>query len=71
MSKKLSSNPSLTVPFLLNDEEKAVASHPSAKNTVSFFRTCLNGLNAIAGFTPYNSCTYFTYLRDTYFNLLK
>ncbi|ESW11564.1 hypothetical protein PHAVU_008G040900 [Phaseolus vulgaris] len=49
MSKKLSYNSSLIAPLLHNDEEKAIASHPSAKNTVSFFRTCLNGLNTIAG----------------------
>ncbi|XP_058739270.1 amino acid transporter AVT1I-like [Vicia villosa] len=39
----------LTYPLLLADEEKLTASHPPNKNEVSFFRTCLNGLNAIAG----------------------
>ncbi|WVZ08645.1 hypothetical protein V8G54_021991, partial [Vigna mungo] len=37
------------VPLLLNDEEKAISSCPSAINTLSFFPTCLNGLNTIAG----------------------
>ncbi|KAK7394496.1 hypothetical protein VNO78_15025 [Psophocarpus tetragonolobus] len=55
MSEKLSYNSSLKVPLLPgtgrkhNDEEKAIASHHSTKNTVSFFSTCLNGLNAISG----------------------
>ncbi|CAJ1829401.1 unnamed protein product [Sphenostylis stenocarpa] len=49
MSEKHSYNPSLNVPLLLNDEEKAIASHPTAKNTVSFFGTCLNGLNTLSG----------------------
>ncbi|CAJ1829659.1 unnamed protein product [Sphenostylis stenocarpa] len=31
------------------NQDKAAVSHPSAEDTVSFFRTCLNGLNAIAG----------------------
>ncbi|WVZ08159.1 hypothetical protein V8G54_021505 [Vigna mungo] len=46
-----------TGPLLLNDEEKAISSCPSAIDTVSFFLTCLNGLNTIAGVcilsTPY------------------
>ncbi|RDX73182.1 Amino acid transporter AVT1J [Mucuna pruriens] len=53
MSEKLSKSSSLTVPLLPewknHDEEKAIASHPSTKNTVSFSRTCVNGLNAISG----------------------
>ncbi|CAJ1829486.1 unnamed protein product, partial [Sphenostylis stenocarpa] len=49
MSEKLAYNPSLNVPLLLNDEEKAIVSHPSAENTVSFFGTCLNGLNTLSG----------------------
>ncbi|XP_020219151.1 amino acid transporter AVT1I isoform X2 [Cajanus cajan] len=53
MSEKVPNNSSLNVPLLPewnhHDEEKAVTSHPSTKNTVSFFRTCINGLNAISG----------------------
>ncbi|KAL5167343.1 Protein NRT1/ PTR FAMILY 7.3 [Glycine soja] len=53
MSEELSYKSSLNVPLLPewkhNDEDKAIASHPSTKNSVSFFRTCLKGLNAISG----------------------
>ncbi|KAJ1419632.1 Amino acid transporter, transmembrane domain [Sesbania bispinosa] len=59
MSEKLFNNSSLGVPLLPEckhpllghsiDEEKVVASHPHTKNTVSFSRTCFNGLNAISG----------------------
>jgi vesicular inhibitory amino acid transporter len=56
MSEKLQSNSPLSVPLLSEwklgysiDEEKVIVSHPSDKNALSFFRTCLNGLNAISG----------------------
>ncbi|KAK7295370.1 hypothetical protein RJT34_18277 [Clitoria ternatea] len=59
MSEKVSNNSSLSVPLLPEwnnnklrhsiDEEKAIATHHSTKNTVSFFLTCINGLNAISG----------------------
>ncbi|KAG4388786.1 hypothetical protein GLYMA_09G238000v4 [Glycine max] len=54
MSEELSCKSSLDVPLLPqwnHHEEKAnIASHHSTKNTtVSLFRTCLNGLNAISG----------------------
>ncbi|KAJ1401511.1 Amino acid transporter, transmembrane domain [Sesbania bispinosa] len=59
MSEKLFNNSSLGVPLLPEckhsvlghsiDEEKVIASHPHTKNTVSFSRTCFNGLNAISG----------------------
>jgi len=60
MSEKVLNNSPLNEPLLsewklghsIDDEEKVIASHPSNKNTVSFFRTCVNGLNAISGFTP-------------------
>jgi len=58
MSEKHHNNSTLNVPLLsewklghfIDDEEKVIASHPSNKNTISFFRTCLNGVNAISGF---------------------
>ncbi|KAL2329977.1 hypothetical protein Fmac_017558 [Flemingia macrophylla] len=53
MSEKLSHNSPLNVPLLPewnhHDEEKAAISRHSTKNTVSFFLTCINGLNAISG----------------------
>jgi len=60
MSEKLLKNSTLNVPLLsewnlghsIDDEEKIIASHSPNKNTVSFYRTCLNGANAISGFTP-------------------
>ncbi|KAL2329974.1 hypothetical protein Fmac_017555 [Flemingia macrophylla] len=62
MSEELSYNSTLNnVPLLTNqwklqheqghgtDGERAIAFNHSTKNTVSFFRACLNGLNAISG----------------------
>ncbi|KAK7340541.1 hypothetical protein VNO77_21247 [Canavalia gladiata] len=54
MAEKLSNNLPLSVPLLHEwengiDAEKAVGSCPCTKTNVSFFRTCLNGLNAISG----------------------
>ncbi|XP_020219149.1 amino acid transporter AVT1I [Cajanus cajan] len=59
MSEKLSHISSLNEPLLpgreqhvlghVIDDEKVTASFPSTDNTVSFFRTCLNGLNTLSG----------------------
>jgi hypothetical protein len=58
MSEKLQNNyPILNVPLLSQwkklghsiDEEKVIASNPPDKNTVSLYRTCFNGVNAISG----------------------
>ncbi|XP_057435997.1 amino acid transporter AVT1I-like isoform X2 [Lotus japonicus] len=61
MSEKIQNNSSLGlgVPLLSEwklhesgyaiDEEKLIASHSPTKNTLSFFQSCLNGLNAISG----------------------
>lgn len=57
MSEKDYNNSSLNAPLLtecklehsIDHEEKIIASHLSNKNELSFLRTCINGLNAIAG----------------------
>ncbi|XP_027352126.1 amino acid transporter AVT1I-like [Abrus precatorius] len=59
MTEKHSNNSGLSVPLLPewghHDKgqaiaaEKAIASHASSDRNVSFFRTCINGLNAISG----------------------
>jgi len=62
MSEKHSNN----VPLLAEHGElahaiqdhKTIASHSSVQDsTVSFFYTYLNGINAIAGFIIYNTCS--------------
>ncbi|KAG2404082.1 Amino acid transporter [Vigna angularis] len=53
MSEKHSNNSSVNVPLVADNGElaqhKTITYPPSAQDTVSFFHTCLNGLNAIAG----------------------
>ncbi|RDX86800.1 Amino acid transporter AVT1I, partial [Mucuna pruriens] len=59
MAEEFSNNSSVKAPLLPKwehhdlghaiDQENATPTHPSTENTASFFRTCLNGLNAIAG----------------------
>ncbi|XP_020219602.1 amino acid transporter AVT1I [Cajanus cajan] len=53
MPEEHSYNSSLDVPLLPewkhHEQGHGIASHHSSKNTVSSFRTCLNGLNAISG----------------------
>ena len=67
MSEKLYKGSSLSVPLLsecknndqgyATDEENVIASNPSTTKPVSFFSTCLNGLNAISGFFHYQHNT--------------
>ncbi|KAI4346602.1 hypothetical protein L6164_007484 [Bauhinia variegata] len=53
MAAKLNQESSLSVPFLTKwnqrDEEAAVNSHAPSTKQVSFFKTCINGLNALSG----------------------
>lgn len=80
MSEKLDNNNSpLSAPLLsewkhhalgdaIDDEEKIIrASHPPIKSTASFFRTCLNGLNAISGLTLFPQHTYIIYMLYNFF----
>ncbi|XP_022635714.1 amino acid transporter AVT1J isoform X1 [Vigna radiata var. radiata] len=52
-SEKHSNNSSVNVPLVADHGElaqhKTITYPPSAQDTVSFFHTCLNGLNAISG----------------------
>ena len=50
---------SLSVPFLPaerygKDEEVELNYHASGTQNVSFLKTCLNGINALSGFTIYD-----------------
>ncbi|XAR51732.1 hypothetical protein NMG60_11006448 [Bertholletia excelsa] len=40
---------SVTIPFLVNNEEKQWKTEASSEGNTSFFKTCFNGLNALSG----------------------